>query len=282
MHVAARGSWTAPPERVHRYRLRDRRRDSRYGRADGRKGIPPVTLSPSAADPAEASTEAPPTVVTDPEPEDRATEGEVATDALPEAVAPAVPLTPYLHTLGHERDLALKAEEARWYQDPCPQLRVRLREAELSRETSAIKMGLAADRLELVPAELTEDELNRRSAAEQDEKEWPEERVRHRRRQQRQLARFEAEEAMRKSTADVREAEVTMQHARRAFDDGLRAAQAVGWQIVHHYGRREATYLRSLVRKHPDGPELVRLLELTGPDLPEWLLIDAKALIDGP
>jgi len=46
----------------------------------------------------------------------------------------------------------------------------------------------------------------------------------------------------------------------------------VGWQFVHHYARREATYLRALARKHPNGPELVKLLKLTGPGMPGWLL----------
>jgi hypothetical protein len=126
--------------------------------------------------------------------------------------------------------------------------------------------------MDKVADELTDEELNHRRAAEQDEQEWPTERVRERRKHERDRARYEAEEVLVRMTAELSVADVALRHARMAFNERLRAAQASGWQVVHHYARREASYLRALVRKHRSGPELVKLLELSGPDLPEWLL----------
>ncbi len=42
-------------------------------------------------------------------------------------------------------------------------------------------------------------------------------------------------------------------------------------QLHQHTLRRCATYMRLLVRKHPDGPAVIPLLDLGFPTLPEWL-----------
>jgi len=108
--------------------------------------------------------------------------------------------------------------------------------------------------------------MTRRRLAEAD---LPEEVVRRRRERERAEARALAEEAHRKVDADLRVAEVALDHARSVFTGRLAAAQAVGWQIVHHVARREAAYVGALARKHK------RVLELTGPELPSWLLLEA-------
>jgi hypothetical protein len=67
-------------------------------------------------------------------------------------------------------------------------------------------------------------------------------------------------------------AKADLDHASRALASRRKQAQAIGWQIFHHYARRESVYLGVLARRHERGPEIVRLLRLTGPELPEWLL----------
>jgi len=190
---------------------------------------------------------------------------------LPEDAVTTPPVTPYLDGLRSACSLELAGELGR-REAARAQLGKDLSQAEARREPLAIAMELATTRLDVVSGALTDQELNRRGRAEQDERRWPAEMLQERRKRAHRLALLRAEEALRQATIELRAAELAVEHAQMAFDDRFRVAQAVGWQMVHHYGRREATYLRSLARAHQSGPALVEMLELAGPHLPEWLL----------
>jgi hypothetical protein len=256
--VAARGSWADLPEQPRRYRLGDRLRDSRAGRADARKRIPEVTSGRPAITPTAGHNSTP---TSDAEP------GQVKIAAVT-----TPPVTPHLHALRNARNLHLSLIQEAWDQDEGVPFREKLREAEIAYEGQAIAKDLATSRLDKVSDELTDEELNHRRAAERDEEKWPAALVRERRKREHSRARNEAEDLLLSAAADLSVAEVARKHARMALNGRFRAVQAAGWQVVHHYARREATYLRALARKHRNGPELVKLLELSGPDLPEWLL----------
>jgi|SRR6516165_4421159 hypothetical protein len=247
--MADRGGWVAPPEQPRRYRLRDRWSDYRRGRADARKSIPLV-------------------------PSDQIQPNQAASengDTGPQETVLEQLVTPYMDGLRNTRsELLFKVWER--HQNECERLRAELRAAKTRSEPLAAAKKVAAARLDEVSKPLTDEEMTRRRLAEAD---LPEEVVRRRRERERAEARALAEEAHRKVDADLRVAEVALDHARSVFTGRLAAAQAVGWQIVHHVARREAAYVGALARKHKRGPELVRLLELTGPELPSWLLLEA-------
>jgi len=253
--VAVRRSWTARPERPRRYKLADRWKDYRAGRADGRKGIPEVISGRLAVTPDAGNDDDP---LPDPD------------QVTPTAVS-TPPVTPHLHAIKHGRNHELAVLQEAWYGRTRVALREKISAAETAYVGAAIKKGLAKSRLDKVSDDLTDEELRHRRLAEKDEEKWPEARVRDRRRNERDQARQDAGEDALKTSAELNAADVSFKHAQMTHDDQLMAAKAAGWQVVHHYGRREATYLRALARKHKHGPELVKLLRLAGPDLPGWL-----------
>lgn len=259
--MAGRGSWADLPEQPHRYRLIDRWGDYRAGRADGRKPIPEV-ISEHPDAPAEAGDDSPAA--------DDLDQVRPAIDAAPTKV----PVPPYLHGLRHARNEILQIVAKAWRKDTGVAFHEKVREAESRYQDLAIKKDLAQSRLDKVSGDLTDEELNHRRTAERDERKWLAEMVRDRRKRESDLARAKEEDALHEAAAELRVAEVELKYARLTLGEQLKAARATGWQVVHHYARREAAYLRALARKHPNGPELVKLLELTGPDMPEWLLAD--------
>ena len=289
--------WTALPEPALRYRFHDRWSDVRAGHADAKAGIPAVTVTgdlassvpnpglsffghPDATQPfpeqqdVEPADAAPATVpLTDPEP--RAADFErIVPSSEPPASPPAAfrsLTTPYLVHLRNVRNLYLAAALEQ-YRATRGEFRKQLSAAQHRRENAAAILELATARHAELDRELTPDELDRRGLAELDEQKWPNHRVHERRKRTHQLARHQAAEHLREATVELRTAELAVEHAQAALHDRFKLVQAVGWQIVHHFGRREATYLRTLARVHKHGPALVELLELVGPDLPDWLL----------
>jgi hypothetical protein len=249
--VVDRGAWTAAPEPPRHYRLRDRWLDSRNGRADARAGIPEVEPERTAATPD-------------------------ATVGLPaEGATPSPLTTPYLGGLRNARNQDL-AVELRRYEAAHVRLREQLFQAEVSRAPLAHAMEYVVTRLDEVSAPLTDKELNRRGRAEQDQQKWPTEMLRERRERACRLSRLEAEDKLRKVIAELRVADLAVENAHIALEEHFRIAQAAAWATAHYYGRREAVYLRSLARAHENGPTVVKMLEFTGAQLPDWLLSTEK------
>lgn len=179
--------------------------------------------------------------------------------------------TPYQFHLRNVRNLDLAAALEQ-YRASRGEFRRQMSEAQHRRENAATVLKLAMARHADLDRELTPEELNRRGLAELDEQEWPAHRLHERRRRMHRLARQQAEEHLREATVGLRTAELAVEQAQAALDDRFKLVQAVGWQIVHHFGRREAAYLRALARAHKHGPALVEFLELAGTELPDWLL----------
>jgi hypothetical protein len=263
--VAARRSWTGRPERPRRYKLGDRWKDFRAGRTDGKKRIPEVISGQLAVAP-DAGNEEP--------------QGPDPDQATPDAVS-TLPVTPHLHALKHHRNQELARLREVWYRQTRGLLLEKIGAAETAYVSAALKKGVAKSNLEKVSDEPTDEELRHRRVAEQDEEKWPEARVRDRRRNERDQARQDAEDDLLKASAELNAADVSHKHAQLALDDQLRAVRAEGWQVVHHYGKREASYLRALARKHEQGPELVKLLKLAGPGMPDWLLQTTRDAKEG-
>lgn len=184
-----------------------------------------------------------------------------------------VAVTPYLNGLRHACDEELARQYGRHEKDLI-QLDKELSEVRARSAPLAVDAQLADSRLTALSQALSDEELNRRGPAEQDDARWPAEMLRERRRRQRRIAREEAEETLRQTAAKMQVAALAVDHAQLTYNEHLRATRARGWQIVHHYQRREATYLRSLTRVHESGPGLVGLLELGDRQLPAWLLSD--------
>jgi hypothetical protein len=250
--VVDRGVWTAAPEPPRHYQLRDRWLDSRNGRADARAGIPEVG----------------PEVGPEPMPD--------AAAGLPlEGATPPPFMTPYLDGLRNARNQEIAGELHR-YETSQVRLRGQLFQAEVRRASLAYAMEYAATRLGEVSVALTEQQLTRRGRAERDEQKWPEEMLRERRERTHRLSRLEAQDELRKVTAELRVADLAVEHAHIALEEHFRIAQAAAWAIAHYYGRREAVYLRSLARGHKNGPAVVKMLDLVGTQLPEWLLRTEK------
>jgi hypothetical protein len=263
--VAGRDAWIALPEQPRRYRLRDRWSDFLAGRRDAREGIPRVP--PEVAAPAKV------TVDTKLSPED-------ATVALPEDAAITRLVTPYLAGLRALRNEQLARELGR-YETAHAQLHGEIYGVQARGKPLATDMEFAASQLKDASTPPTEQEVSRRGPAERDEQKWPPDMLRERREGRHRLARLEAEEILRTATARFHVADLEVEQARVVIEDHFKIAQAAGWQVAYYYARREAAYLRSLVRKHENGPAVMEMLELAGPQLPEWLM-RTEAEKEGP
>ncbi len=278
-----RTDWTVPPAVPRSYRLGDRWSDYRWARADARKGIPLVARRPEPATIVDNGLY--PAPVADSPPIRESDAAAAVGEHLPVGVQYPPPgayepadeamalVTPYMDGLRHTCNEAI-AVVYEHFESSCDQLRESLSRAEIRRETLSVHRATAQARFDELADPLNNEQATRARRGESD---WPPEMVRVRREREWREARSAAEEELRGLSADLRAAEVDLDHARRAYQSQLRRSQALGWQIFHHYARREAIYIGVLARKHKRGPELVRLLRLTGPDLPEWLLtIDGK------
>jgi hypothetical protein len=190
---------------------------------------------------------------------------------LADIPAPAPYITPYLDELRNVCNQEIAAERER-YLAVRSQLSQRLFEAEVRRAPLAYAMEFAATRLTEASTPLTDRKLNRRGPAERDEEKWPPEMLRERRERAWRLHQIQTEEVLRQVTAELRVADLAVEHVHLALEEHFKITQAAAMQIVHYYRRREAVYLRSLSRAHEDPPGVVQMLQLTGPQLPEWLL----------
>jgi hypothetical protein len=269
--MANRDEWAAPSAVPLSYRFRDRWSDRRWARSDGRKGIPLLQLE-SSRSPDTRQTQ-PFTVIESAEnslqggnsPANTPRQEPNTYDAANDWIAL---VTPYMDALRHTCNEAIAAVYKR-LQDSRVLLYEQLRQAEGRRESVFTDKAVATERFAELEKPLSDQQATR---ARRGEDGWPEELVRIRREREWTEAKFAAQERLRTLSADLQEANVSVEYARRALSIELEQARSVGLQIFHHYARRESTYLGVLARKHKRGRELVRLLRLTGPDLPGWLL----------
>lgn len=82
--------------------------------------------------------------------------------------------------------------------------------------------------------------------------------------------RDEAQSTVRRLTSDISRAEARAAQVKEQIDIRLRIAQRRAAMIEAHIRRRRASYETRLVRKHPQGLLLNRLLRPGWPTAPEW------------
>jgi hypothetical protein len=234
-----------------RYSDRDRKRDYRRGRADARRHLPLVPRHPPLGK--------------------RTSELAIAgaNGAEPGQAAASISLTPFLYGVLNQRNQEL-AELYRLYLHERNQLLDALREADGRRQQLLVEQAVAEERLEQLSRPLTEEESARITYGEL-KAGHPEELTRMRRARARERDRQDARRLLGDINGKLREAAVAAGKAQGAIATKLAETQAAGGEIVSYYEQRKASYLGGLAHTHRRNVELVELLNLMDPGLPEWL-----------
>ena len=233
---AVSSPWTRPPEQPARYRLPDRLSDMIHGWLDGRHGLP--LLPPDTGRPGQ--------------------------DA-------SLPRTNRMEVLARQATELIEGEKIRCGEDS----------AALKREATQFLMlgdaltdeiAVSEQKLRQAQNPLSDQQRDARRLAEHDTQHRPAGLVRLRRQTawERQLAT--AEQHHRGIVARLAEASREAQLREELISDRAAAARAAARRHHELALRRIATYLQQLVRTHPHGGELNRLLveHPVGPDLPAW------------
>jgi hypothetical protein len=224
-------AWDAKPVRPIFYGLVARGADRLAGKGDGNGAIPPL---PTGS-------------VEEPDPHDG--------------------MTPYLEIrTRHFRDRA-ERERRHMLNDLEP----------VYRQLAALRQQIAgADekvtdirkRLDSIPETPSEEALGSRNAVEQHADEAL---VRARRRREHLAYRSKVVAEEREAVEEVRRLRVQEAELTGAITARKEILETRVRQLHEHTLRRCGTYRRHLVRKHPDGPALIRFLNLALPRLPDWL-----------
>ncbi|MGH3122138.1 MAG: hypothetical protein ACRDND_14085 [Streptosporangiaceae bacterium] len=233
---AASSPWTRPPEQPARYRLPERLSDMIHGWLDGRHGLPP--LPPDAGRPGQDT---------------------------------PLPRTSRMEVLARQATELIEGERIRCGEDSA----VLKREATqflMIRDALSDEFAVTERKLREAQNPLSDQQRDARRLAEHDTQHRPAGLVRLRRQTawDRQLAA--AEQRHWGIVARLAEASREAQLREELISDRAAAARA-GARRHHELAlRRIATYLQQLVRTHPHGAELNRLLveHPAGPDLPAW------------
>jgi hypothetical protein len=123
-------------------------------------------------------------------------------------------------------------------------------------------------RLEAIPGKPEEAALTRRNAVEQH---IPAELVRARRQREHDARRAKVQAELDQALARLRGLRVEEARLTRMITTREQILAARVRQLHEHTLRRCGTYKHHLVRKHPDGQELISYLDLALPALPDWV-----------
>jgi hypothetical protein len=240
-----------------RYSDRDRRRDYRRGRADGRRHLPLVSRLPAfATDTADIAVPVP--------------SGEEP-DQTP---GPASP-TPFLTELFHLRNKDLAALYV-LYQPERNQLLIALDEADGRRQQLVADQAAAREELEKLAQLLTDHEAARTTRGEIVAG-HPAELIERRRTREREEQRRTAQQRLDAINNKLRETAMATAQARAALTVNLSETRAVGMELVSYYDQRKASYLSGLAHTHRHNVEWLERLALLDPGLPTWLTQDQPA-----
>lgn len=250
--VTERDCWTGPPEEPIPYPNKRLRADRRAGRRDGRRSLVRAQI-------------------------ERFME---LREANPDAAPPAFQ-TAYLTQLAHEAADIMHAEYLSCHEE-CRELAVRAHQAECSvrrlrlcREVTERAFATAQSRAAAGPE--THD-LARRGASEANPLTHPDGLIARRR--VRALAN-----AVDKAAGDHIDVEARLEEQTRnaaLLNELIRRREGVAKirarRVYEHYRVRRAIYLEQLVRKHAGQSLLNSLLDLSAPELPEWVPDDEELL----
>lgn len=238
--VGRRRRWTGPPARPIRYGPIARLTDVYHGLRDGRAGVPRL---PTGADGA-------------------STAGDV--DVATEHV-----VTAHLEVLRRrtreqivQEQVVAQAEIAALVDCAVPEAVGRVR-------TVVQQLSEAVRRYEAAIRQPTEHQLTERRLAE-DRHKRPDGLVAARRLAEHRQRELRATEELRQVVRQLELARTELAAAKAGIELRMAVARSRAQRIHEHGWRRCAAYWQQLVRSHGDGGRLNGLLELAGPDLPEW------------
>lgn len=241
---AASSPWTRPPEQPARYRLPARLSDMIHGWLDGRHGIPllpPDPLPPGPEEPAGASVDTP------------------------------APRTNRMEILTRQASELIEGEKIRCGEDSAVLKQEAMRFL-MIRDAMTGEAAVTEQKLGQAQSPLSDQQRDARRLAEHDTQQRPAGLVQLRRQTawERQLAA--AEHRHQAVIARLAEANREARLREELIRDRGAAARAAARRHHELALRRIATYLQQLVRTHPQGAELNRLLvdQPAGPDLPRW------------
>lgn len=243
---AASSPWTRPPEQPARYRLSARLSDMIHGWRDGRHGIPP--LPPGSGE-----------------------------SAGPARGTPR-PRTNRMEILARQATELIEGEKIRCGEDSAV-LKQEAARFLMIRDAMTGAAAVSEQKLRQARSPLSDQQREARRLAEHDSQKRPAGLVRLRRQTawERQLAA--AEQRHQGVIERLAEANREVRLREELIQDRAAAARAAARRHHELALRRIATYLQQLVRTHPQGTELNRLLmeHPVGRDLPHWARDPAAA-----
>jgi hypothetical protein len=257
--AADRNGAAGPPIGPLFYSASDQREDYKRGRKDARRHLPLVPRHHTRGIAPGQQLARPP-----------------GNNAEPGRAASAISLTPFLSELFNRRNQHLAALY-KLYLKERSQLIEALREADGQRQKLLVRQTAAQNEVEKLSQPLTDAEATAYTYGEKKAK-HPEELVRRRRTREREdkfrTARSELEDISERLT-DMASA---AGKAQGALANKLQETQAAGMEVVAYYEQRKARYLSGLTHTHRRNVELLELLKLTDPGLPDWVTWGPVAL----
>lgn len=145
-----------------------------------------------------------------------------------------------------------------------------LREADGQRQKLLVQQAAAQDKVERLAQPLTDDEATAFTFGEKKAK-HPEELVRRRRTREREAQLQAAQRRLEDANEKLADMTVAAGKAQGALASKLQETQAAGMEVVAFYEQRKASYLNGLTHAHRRNVELLELLGLTDPGLPDWV-----------
>jgi hypothetical protein len=183
--------------------------------------------------------------------------------------APPISLTPFLHELFNKRTQHL-ASMYELYLKERSQLLDTLREADSQRQKLLVRHTAAQAEVEKLSQPLTEEEATAYTYGEKTAN-HPEELVRRRRMREREEKFQTAHRELEDISDRLTDMASAAGRAQGALANKLQETQAAGMGVVAYYEQRKAGYLSGLTHTHRRNVELLELLKLSEPRLPDWV-----------
>jgi len=250
--AADRNGAAGPPMGPPVYSARDRREDYKCGRKDARRHLPLVPRHHARGMASSGQLALP-----------AGDKGETGKGAAP------ISLTPFLNELFNRRNQHLAALY-KLYLKERSQLLEALRDADGHRQMLLVRQTSAQGEVEKLGQPLTPEEETAFTYGEQKAK-HPVELVKRRRTREREEKFRTARSELEQISEELTRMAVAAGKAQGALANKLQETQAAGMEVVAYYEQRRARYLSGLTHTHRRNVELLELLKLTDPGLPDWV-----------